>query len=149
MTTIEEAIKARSFKNSKHKALVNIFYTSNFLLNQLEVIFDENKISRQQYNVLRILRGVYPNSSNCGNLKNVMLERNPDITRLCNRLIEKKYISRNQNPNNKRNMQLTITLEGLNLLEKIEPYVNEHFNNLKLTLAEAEQLSYLLDKLRG
>jgi DNA-binding MarR family transcriptional regulator len=147
--TINDAIKSKSFVNSHHKAIVNILYTSNIITNELEDIFHQYELSRQQYNVLRILRGSYPNPCNCGDLKEVMLERNPDITRLCNRLIEKGYLIRNSNPKNKRSVQLTITVTGLNLLEKIEPLVNEHSLSLHLNGKEAEQLSSLLDKLRG
>lgn len=147
--TINQAIKAKSFLDNRHKAIVNILYTANILANNLENIFNKFDLSRQQYNALRILRGCYPQPSNCGNLKDVMLEKSPDITRLCNRLIAKNLIFRNPNPYNKRIMQITITLEGLNLLEKIEPMVNQHGASIGLSLDESEILSHLLDKLRN
>ena len=147
--TINQAIKTKNFSDNRHKALVNILYTANIISNQLESVFAQFDISRQQYNALRILRGSYPEPTNCGHLKSVMLERNPDVTRLCNRLIAKNLIFRAPNPTNKRAMQLTINLEGLNLLEKIEPFVNKHSNGLGLSLDESEVLSNLLDKLRN
>lgn len=147
--TINEAIKTERFISNRHKAIVNLVYTSNIVNNYIEDSFKPFDISRQQYNVLRILRGKYPNACTCGDLKVVMLEKNPDITRLCNRLITKDLLERNSNPNNKRAMQLKITQKGLDMLAKMDPFIDIQANTAAITEEEADLLSNLLDKLRG
>ncbi len=149
MPSINEAIKTPLFKSNRHKAVVNVMYTANIINNYLDNTFKPFDISKQQYNVLRILRGKYPNATTCGYLKDVMLERNPDITRLCDRLISKEFLERNNNPSNKRSMQIKITQKGLDLLEQMEPIIDIQAASATLTEEEAETLSILLDKLRG
>jgi DNA-binding MarR family transcriptional regulator len=124
-------------------------YTANSINKYLDDTFKPFDISKQQYNVLRILRGKFPSAATCGYLKEVMLERNPDVTRLCNRLISKKLLERNNNPSNKRSMQIKITQKGLELLEKMEPIIDIQAASSSITEQEAETLSLLLDKLRG
>jgi DNA-binding MarR family transcriptional regulator len=149
MPSINEAIKTPQFKSNRHKAVVNIMYTANVINNYLDSTFKPFDVSKQQYNVLRILRGKYPSATTCGYLKDVMLERNPDITRLCNRLIAKELLARNNNPSNKRSMQIKITQKGLDLLEKMDPIIDIQAASATLTEEEAETLSILLDKVRG
>ena len=104
----------------------------------------------QQYNVLRILKGQYPEFVPVGDVKAVMLDKNPDLTRLCDRLEEKGLIERNTNPCNRRQVLLRIAQPGLDLLDRSEPMLYEQAKKLQnLSDEEAETLSNLLDKLRG
>ena len=79
-----------------------------------------------------------------------MLDKNPDLTRLCDRLCEMGYIDREVDLKNKRKMNIKINEKGLAILKEIDPLM-ENFNNSRfdLTEEEAEQLSKLLDKARG
>jgi DNA-binding MarR family transcriptional regulator len=147
---IEELIQQKKFLHNGHKAIINLIYTYHWLSKQMEDVFDSFQITQQQFNVLRILRGRFPNSATAGEVKEVMLDKSPDLTRLCDRLLKKKWIERATNEKNRRQIFLKITQEGLDLLEMIDNQMlklSENFKNL--SEQEFEQLSELLDKLRG
>lgn len=147
---IEEAIKQKKFESPQAKAWMNIIYTYNHLMDRINQVFKKHGLTQQQFNVLRILRGRNNQPATCGEVKEVMLDKNPDLTRLSDRLVAKGLIKRAVNENNRREVELSIAKEGLRLLEKIDPELNEHNHFLyNLSDVEAEQLSGLLDKLRG
>lgn len=106
-------------------------------------------ISLPQYNVLRILKGRKDGYATCGDLKDVMLDKNPDVTRLCDKLVLKKLIVRSNNKNNRRQILLRISDKGLQALEEINPYfaaVNTGLNGI--SSEKLEQLSDILDEIR-
>jgi DNA-binding MarR family transcriptional regulator len=147
---IEEAVKQKKFSTPQEKAWVNLVFTANYLVDYSNTIFKDFDITGQQYNVLRILKGRHPEHASCSSVKEVMLDKNPDLTRLCDRLVTKGLIARDTDENNRRQVNIRITNEGIALLNKIKPFLTEH--NLKLqnlTDEEAERLSDLLDKMRG
>ncbi|SMO94051.1 MarR family winged helix-turn-helix transcriptional regulator [Gracilimonas mengyeensis] len=147
---IEEVVKQQNFKNPQQKAWINLVYTYNQLTDQVNQAFKKFDITSQQYNVLRILRGRKGEPALCGEVKEVMLAKNPDVTRLSDRLIKKGLIERSVNEQNRREVQLTITKEGLELLDEIDPELDKQNQFLKnLSDSEAEQLSNLMDKLRS
>ncbi|NMM46834.1 MarR family winged helix-turn-helix transcriptional regulator [Marinigracilibium pacificum] len=147
---IEEAIKTKGLKDNYEKVFVNIIYTSNWFKSKLKDLFKPYDITQTQYNVLRILRGKYPEPCNPGYITSVMIEKMSDVTRLIDRLIDKKLVERKVCESNRRMVEVFITQEGLELLEKLEPIVESSRMDLKvLTTEEADQLSTLLDKLRG
>lgn len=146
---IEEAIRQKKFASAKQKAIINIIYTHHWLLEKQHQVFDDFDITHQQFNVLRILRGKYPEATSPGAVKEVMIDKNPDLTRLCDRLVNKALIKREFNSENRRQVVLKITQQGLNLLEEIEPVMQAASKQIKLTEKDATILSDLLDKLRG
>jgi DNA-binding MarR family transcriptional regulator len=100
--------------------------------------------------VLRILRGKYPKSANPGEIKAVMLDKNPDLTRLCDRMCTQGLISRSIDEVNRRKMNICITDKGLKVLEQIDPEIQKIENSMvHLQDSESGQLSDLLDKMRG
>lgn len=145
---IEEAIKQKKFDSPVHKAMVNMIYTYNWLNSMWEEFFESYDLTEQQYNVLRILRGRFPNSICAGDIKEVMLDKNPDLTRLCDRLVKKGLIERQYNEFNRRQVLIKITKEGLDLLKQIDPGMKKQAKKIKLSDKEAEILSDLLDKIR-
>lgn len=147
---IEEAIRQKKFDSPYQKAFVNLIYTYNQVMEQQEELFGRFGLTPQQYNVLRILRGKYPNSACVGEVKEVMLDKNPDLTRLCDRLIKKNLMQREINAYNKRQVLIKITKSGMELLKKMDPVIKKSYRNKNgLSPAEAEKLSDLLDKLRN
>ena len=134
---IEEAIKQKKFNSSKHKAIVNLFYTYHAICDMHAGLFKKFDITSQQYNVLRILRGKHPDAIIVGYVKEVMLDKNPDLTRLCDRLLNKGYIVRNLNESNRRQVLIKITDKGLNLLKTIDPMVKQEEEKINLTEKEA------------
>lgn len=147
---IEEAIKQKEFNTVQEKAWINMLYTFNQLTDRSNQVFKQFGLTKQQYNVLRILRGRSDKMTCCAEVKEVMLDKNPDLTRLCDRLLAKNLIKREINENNRREIGLAITEEGLKLLDKIQPELDKHSRFLdNLSDNEATQFSDLLDKLRS
>jgi DNA-binding MarR family transcriptional regulator len=82
MGTIEEAIKQRKFTNEYEKAVVNILFTASWLDATNIQHFKPYGISPQQFNVLRILRGSYPNALRLSDITERMIDKNSNATRL-------------------------------------------------------------------
>ena len=147
---IGEEINQKEFKNNFQKAFINLEYTYNWLKDKNKGVFKPFGITLQQYNVLRILRGAYPEVRSAGEIKKVILDKSPDLTRLMDRLVIKKLVERQLCPENRRKIEIKINEKGLKLLEKMDP-VTEYSEKIMQLLSEKEanQLSDLLDKLRG
>lgn len=134
------------FDNNKVKALINIIYTANWITSYQNDFFKSYGISPQQFNILRILRGANE-PLNVQVIKDRMIERSPNATRLMDKLCAKKYIERLPCPGDRRVVKIAITQEGKDLLASIPDDFNKSLLQ-NLTEAEAEQLSNLLDKMR-
>ena len=147
---IEAAIKQSKPMLPLQKVMINLMYTYHWHMERSTEIFKPYDMPSQQYNVLRILKGRHPEAIPVGEVKAVLLDKNPDMTRLCDRLVQKGLIQRDLNCQNRREVLLQITPAGLELLLQIEPVIKEASKEWdNLTPEEAETLSDLLDKLRG
>ena len=147
---LEEAIKQKRFESPQIKAMLNIMYTANWLMGEFRDVNKPFGITPQQYNVLRILRGKHPESINPSEIKEVMIDKNPDITRLCDRLLAMGLIGRSIDSDNRRKMNIVITDQGLHLLAQIQPLLTERQTQiLHRSDINFELLSELLDELRG
>lgn len=134
------------FPNNKVKALLNIIYTANWINSHQNAFFKTYNISPQQYNILRILKGA-AKSLKVQTIKDRMIERSPNATRLMDKLCAKKLINRIACPDDRRVVHIEITKKGLTLLDTISKQM--HLDFLKnLNEKEAGQLSDLLDKIR-
>jgi DNA-binding MarR family transcriptional regulator len=134
------------FENSKLKALINIKYTSNWLNSKENDFFKPYGISPQQYNILRILRGA-KDKIKVQVVKDRMVERAPNATRLMDKLCDKNLIERDRCEHDRRVVYVKITKEGLVLLSTID--IQENFKFLeKISEEEAVTLSAILDKIR-
>mgnify|MGYP000135584857 FL=1 len=145
MGDISKDIKS-AFKSNKLKALINIKYTSNWLNSKENEFFKPYGISPQQYNILRILRGAKAKMK-VQIVKDRMIERAPNATRLMDKLCDKNLIERERCDSDRRVVYVKITQEGLALLTTIDENKNLSFLD-KLSDEEAETLSNLLDKIR-
>ena len=132
--------------SEKIKALINIRYTANWLNSKENDFFKPYGISPQQYNILRILRGA-KKEIKVQLIKNRMIERAPNATRLMDKLCEKGLIERMRCKEDRRVVYVTITKAGLSLLTSIDLNGNITFLD-KLSEEEAAVLSNLLDKIR-
>ena len=145
MGDIEKDIQS-SFPNERVKALVNIKFTSSWLDQIGARLLKPFKISEQQYNILRILRGANkPLSVNT--VKERMVQKSPNATRLMDKLCEKGLIGRTRCENDRRVVYVEITDGGLEMLEQID--FSEFYRHLdKLSAEEARLLNELLNKIR-
>lgn len=134
------------FANNKVKALLNILYTANWISSYQNEFFKGYGISPQQYNILRILKGA-GEPLNVQIVKDRMVERSPNATRLMDKLCAKKYIERLSCPEDRRGVKIAITQQGKALLESIPDTLYKDLLE-NLSEEEAEQLSKLLDKIR-
>ncbi|WP_111682781.1 MarR family winged helix-turn-helix transcriptional regulator [Winogradskyella tangerina] len=134
------------FENNRVKALLNIIYTANWINSCQNEHFKTFGISPQQYNILRILRGA-GEPLNVQTIKDRMLERSPNATRLMDKLCAKNYIERLPSEHDRRVVKIAITQEGIDLLKSIPNTLNKELLK-NLNEEEAKQLSDLLDKMR-
>lgn len=145
---LEEEIKSK-FNNQYHKARVNIHFTNNYISDQLSEILKPLKLSPTQFNILRILRGQYPDACSIGLLKERMLDKNSDVSRIIDRLLLKKLVKRNECEKDRRQKDVEITTAGLTVLEKIDTYNDALDKKMQhLTIEEITTLNNLLDKIR-
>ena len=135
-----------SFENNKIKALVNIKFTANWINSHENEFFRPYGISPQQYNILRILRGANE-PVKVQVIKERMIDRAPNATRLMDKLCEKKLIERTRCNKDRRVVYIRINESGLSLLNTIDSNSKLEFLN-NLSEKEATVLSTLLDKLR-
>ncbi|MDP2176558.1 MAG: MarR family transcriptional regulator [Bacteroidota bacterium] len=149
MKKIEEEIQQTKFGTSHEKAIINIIFTANYIQDKFKSEFKKFDITLPQYNVLRILKGKKGEHATCGLIKNVMLDKNPDVTRLCDKLYEKQYIHRNLNPDNRREVLLSISNNGLKLIDEISPLFESIYQHLfEISENDMLQLSDHLDLVR-
>ena len=147
---IEEEIQSTKFEDNYQKAVININYTQNWLSNHLRGEFDKFNLTMQQFNILRILRGQYPKPATVNLLKERMLDKMSDASRIVDRLVQKELVSRCTNTCDRRAVDIRISDKGLEVLSKIEvEFKTKDLIKGNLTQDEALQLSDLLDKLRG
>jgi DNA-binding MarR family transcriptional regulator len=148
---LEDEIKqVKAFTNEYNKVVVNIIYTYNWLDASTKTFFSDYDITTQQFNILRILRGQYPKPSTINLLRERMLDKMCDASRLVERLRIKDLVERTKASTDKRAVDIIITEKGLELLSKIDQNFPDFENKLQtLSLEEAVTLNNLLDKLRG
>jgi len=147
---IEEEIKQKSFQDEYHKLSVNLQFTANWLSALHSKHLRSFNISPQQFNVLRILKGQYPNPSTLILIRERMLDKESNASRLIDKLVISELVKRIQCPNDRRQVEITISEKGIKLLEQLNLKVNEMKSTLtSLNVDEATILNNLLDKLRG
>jgi DNA-binding MarR family transcriptional regulator len=147
---IEKEIKNRNFLNNYQKATINILYSYNWVNALLKTELDKHQITNQQFNILRILRGQFPNPSTINILKERMLDKMSDASRIVDRLVQKEFVTRSVNKKDRRAVDILINDKGLSLLENIH-LETSMTNKLAKNISEEDcaLLSNLLDKFRG
>ncbi|RMG27123.1 MAG: MarR family transcriptional regulator [Bacteroidetes bacterium] len=146
---LEEAIQQTHFRSEYQKATINLIYTHNWLKDQIKSILKDYNVTMQQYNVLRILRGQYPRPVSTHTIRERMLDKMSDASRIVERLFRKGLVKRSTCPADKRLVDVTISQQGLELLSIMDTRAEALDNLLKnLSLKEVQQLNDLLDKIR-
>lgn len=147
---IEEEIKGR-FRNEYHKGMINLVYTVKQLSYQFLQMLKAYSLTEPQYNVLRVLRGFRADGpASIGFLKERMLDKNSDMSRIVDKLYEKQLIDRKENAIDRRQKDIVITEKGLLLLAEMdgcERKVDTLLSNLSPD--EVNELNRILDKIRA
>jgi len=142
--------KVPRYESAFHEALVNVSYTYNWCNDKVKQAVSPYDITSQQFNVLRILRGQFPNPSTINLIKSKMLDKMCDASRIVDRLVQKNLVIKNTSNHDKRAVDILINDKGLTLLKRIDDEVDiSSIFSPNLTVEEAEQLIVLLDKARG
>jgi MarR family 2-MHQ and catechol resistance regulon transcriptional repressor len=146
---IEEEIHQKKFRSEFQKATINLIYTTNWLLNRHKQFLSQFDITQQQFNVLRILRGQYPESISTSAIRERMLDRSSDASRIVDRIHRQGLVEKSVCLADKRLVDVRISQKGLDLLAKID-LKNDEMDHLlgDLNEEEARQLNHLLDRIR-
>lgn len=151
MKSIEEAIQQlHGFRNLYHKATVNLIYSGKWIINMHNELFNQFKLTIQQYNVLRILKGQYPYALTVKLIQIRMLDKASDASRVVEGLRKKGLVQRRINAKDRRRVDVIITEKGIHLLNSIEERSAEMDSFLSnLNGEEIQTLNWLLDKIRS
>lgn len=147
--SLEKAINQKTFRNEYQKSVINLIYTYNWLNEQMKSFFENEDITAQQFNILRILRGAGIPISTL-QIRERMLDKMSDTSRIVDRLVLKGLAKKNVCKNDKRLVDVSLSTKGKKLLEKMdksEVEMDAVFGNL--SQAEAKTLNNLLDKIRN
>jgi DNA-binding MarR family transcriptional regulator len=146
---IEKDIQQSKFRNAHQKAAVNLIYTLSWMKDKIKGIFDAEEITSQQFNILRILRGSFPKPLSTLQIRERMLEKMSDTSRIVDRLIAKGLVKKVVCKNDRRLVDVIITDKGKKMLERLDARQDEIDGVLgKLSEKDANTLSDLLDKAR-
>ncbi|MFM7055102.1 MAG: MarR family winged helix-turn-helix transcriptional regulator [Bacteroidota bacterium] len=139
-----------SFKSDLQRAAVNILYTASWLNMKNTETLKPFDLTPQQFNVLRILRGHHPKPATVNLLMQRMLDKSSNASRLVDRLLEKGFVTRETNRQDKRAVDVYISHKGMDVLDNIDKTIGLFESHLDhLSESEARMLSDLLDKMRG
>lgn len=148
---LKQRLKQTNFESAEQEAFLNIFVTANFLRMKNDEVLSHYGLTSPQYNVLRILKGKYPDGYPRCDIINRMMDQAPDVTRLIDRLIKEGYVERLNSAEDKRLSIAKITGKGLQLLEKVRKEIEDLHRLISdnLNKEETRQLSKLLEKIYG
>jgi DNA-binding MarR family transcriptional regulator len=146
---LEEEIAQHQFAGEQQKAMINLLFTYHWAVAKMRSDFKPYDITMQQFNILRILRGQMPNPCTINLLKERMLDKMCDASRMVERLLQKGYIERCVNKKDRRAVDIKISENGLALLAKFDASSDPNKMFSSLTDQEAKQLNELLDKVRS
>ena len=150
MSELSKILKSDAVLPLAKQCALNLICSTNFLAENFSILFKSHQITKQQYNVLRILRGQKGNPVNLSTIQERMVHKSSNTSRIIDKLLIKELVVRKQCEENRRKIELLITKKGLATLSVIDPEVDEVENSIfkKISVDEAKLLNELLEKLR-
>lgn len=142
---IEEELK-HEFGNPQQRAFTNIIFTSNWVLNRIAISLKPTGLSLQQFNALSILHGQANKTATVNLIKDRLIDRMPNVSRLLNKLMEKGLIEKQRDSKDQRVVYVKLTREGEEFKNKARVIIDEM--ELALTDEQANMLNDLLEKVR-
>jgi DNA-binding MarR family transcriptional regulator len=129
---LQAAIRqTRPFPSLEAEAFLNLQRSADALMRGLAELLRRADLSPTQYNVLRILRGAGPDGLSCGEVGERLVTRDPDITRLLDRMERRGLIARSRGRSDRRVVRVRITRDGLDLVNPLDvPIVALHRRQL-------------------
>jgi MarR family transcriptional regulator, 2-MHQ and catechol-resistance regulon repressor len=146
---IEKDIHQNTFRNTRQKALINLLFSYGWAIEKIKNFLAQEDVTHQQYNILRILRGAHPKPLSTLQIRERMLDKMSDTSRIVDRMVLKELVEKRTCSKDKRLVDITISEKGQSLLKRLDE-ASEKMDAVmeNLSEVEAEQLSSLLDKLR-
>jgi DNA-binding MarR family transcriptional regulator len=135
----------------EEEVFVSFQRAADWLLQGVERLLKPHGLSPAQYNVLRILRGAGPEGLSCREVAERMVTRDPDMTRLLDRLEKQGLLSRERRKDDRRVVTTRITPQGLDLLQRLDQPLRElHRRQLRhIPAARLKALARLLEEVRA
>jgi DNA-binding MarR family transcriptional regulator len=118
--SLEKDISQQRFRSENQKTAVNLIYTFHWLTEKIKEIIGDEGLTMQQYNILRILKGSDPEPLSTLQIRDRMLDKMSDTSRIVDRLLAKGYVSKKISKTDKRLVEVKITAKGKNLLAKLD-----------------------------
>ena len=149
--TLEEELKNSKPIPPYNRAILNILFTASWMDCMMNRNLRPYGLTQPQYNILRILKGSYPNGLSVLDIKSRMIDRSSNVSRLVEKLREQGFAERTANEDDRRMVVVTITEKGLEMVAEIGELVlgaTETLPGQQLTETELTQLAELLDKIR-
>lgn len=146
---LEEAIKSNKFQDQKHKATLNVLYTAYWLRNNFSNVIKKEDLTVEQFNVLRILKGMHPEQMCVKDIGSRIIEKSSNVPRIIDRLVLKKLVKRTSSKIDKRETLISLTDKGAEVLQKANELVEGLNDTIKIDENEAVMLNELLEKLRA
>ncbi len=148
---LEDELKMYKFVNDFQRAYLNIIFTGNWLESMMQKQLKEFGITTSQFNVLRILRGQKGKPMSAFAIQERMIHRTSNVTRIIEKLVEKKLVTRQHCSSNRRRVDVQLTEEGLALINSTDEFTNRTYERLSKVISESEarDLGEWLDKIRS
>lgn len=147
---IEDEIQQNGFQDDYHRLVANLLFTNNWINQQLMPFFRRYGLTLQQHNVLSILQTEHPAPVCFGAIQCRMADRNSNVTRLVDKLLEKQFVTRAVCQTNRRMIEVRLTEKGLDKLQQLAAHLPELYQRFHgITRQEAALVSEILDKMRG
>ena len=149
-----EIRQRKPFVSLEEETYLNLVRTADTLTRELELLLQPYGLTTTQYNVLRILRGAMDEPDGglpCGEIAGRMITRDPDVTRLLDRMEKRGLISRCRAQKDRRVVLARIAPTGAKRLAELDPLVAEAHRKLlgHMSREELKQLIELLEAARG
>lgn len=147
---LKQAIQQDKFSNENQELTLNFIYTYNYFKDKLKTFLKSYGITSQQFNVLRILRGQYPAPYSTSEIRDRMLDKMSDASRIVERLVNKGLVSRKVTKSDRRLVDVVISEQGLALLKKIDKPLDELMESTFGDFTKKEKSSFitLMEKIR-
>jgi DNA-binding MarR family transcriptional regulator len=146
---IDKDIHQNKFRNEHQRASLNLLFTYGWMMERIKHFLASEDITPQQFNILRILRGSYPQPLSTLQIRERMLDKMSDTSRIVDRLVLKGFVKKGACKKDRRLVDVIISEKGKALLEQLDARERELDDILgNLTFKEAQTLNELLDKMR-
>ena len=146
---IEDVLQTTRFNDEQHKATLNLLYTAYWLKTNFNSTMKDNGITMEQFNVMRILKGKYPQTMCVKDIAGRMIEKSSNVPRILDKLIAKKMVKKITSKTDKRETLIALTDKGLKQLEEANADMKATSDKtIALSTEDATMLNEILERMR-